>query len=92
MDQSWNQTPGSVNGLEKSYVRNRTKSPPPNPPTTNVGARQRKYGFCFVKGVPATPEATKEVVERISHIKHTHYGSTTPSNIPSTYRLTVATQ
>ncbi|KAG0640837.1 hypothetical protein HOY80DRAFT_1015246 [Tuber brumale] len=34
----------------------------------------RKYGFCYVNGVPVTPEATKELVERIAHIKHTHYG------------------
>lgn len=32
------------------------------------------YGFCFVDGVPATPEATKELLERIAHIRHTHYG------------------
>ncbi|KAK6528942.1 hypothetical protein TWF694_004170 [Orbilia ellipsospora] len=32
------------------------------------------YGFCFVDGVPTTPGATKELVERIAHIRHTHYG------------------
>ncbi|KAF3937958.1 hypothetical protein ABW19_dt0203032 [Dactylella cylindrospora] len=32
------------------------------------------YGFCFVEGVPISPEATKELVERIAHIRHTHYG------------------
>ncbi|KAJ5611666.1 Trimethyllysine dioxygenase [Penicillium herquei] len=31
-------------------------------------------GFCFVKGVPVTPEATKTLIERISFIRHTHYG------------------
>ncbi|KAJ6141393.1 Trimethyllysine dioxygenase [Penicillium chermesinum] len=32
------------------------------------------YGFCLVKNVPATPEATKDLLERIAHIRHTHYG------------------
>ncbi|KAJ5710023.1 Trimethyllysine dioxygenase [Penicillium malachiteum] len=31
-------------------------------------------GFCFVKGVPVSPEATKTLIERISFIRHTHYG------------------
>ncbi|KAJ5736816.1 Trimethyllysine dioxygenase [Penicillium malachiteum] len=31
-------------------------------------------GFCFIKGVPVTPEATKTLIERISFIRHTHYG------------------
>ncbi|KAF8322515.1 Clavaminate synthase-like protein [Clavulina sp. PMI_390] len=33
-----------------------------------------KWGFCFVKGVPATPEATQELIERIAFIRVTHYG------------------
>jgi hypothetical protein len=32
------------------------------------------HGFCFVDGCPATPEATKELLERISFIRETHYG------------------
>ncbi|KAI1966992.1 hypothetical protein LOZ58_000484 [Ophidiomyces ophidiicola] len=32
------------------------------------------YGFCFVKGCPVTPEATKELLERIAFIRQTHYG------------------
>jgi trimethyllysine dioxygenase len=28
----------------------------------------------MVSGIPATAEATKALIERISHIKHTHYG------------------
>ncbi|KAJ5083699.1 Trimethyllysine dioxygenase [Penicillium angulare] len=31
-------------------------------------------GFCFIDGVPATPEATKSLIERIAFIRHTHYG------------------
>ncbi|KAG5368897.1 Trimethyllysine dioxygenase [Yarrowia sp. C11] len=31
-------------------------------------------GFCFVSGVPATPEDTEKLCERLAHIKHTHYG------------------
>ncbi|CAG8948238.1 unnamed protein product [Penicillium salamii] len=31
-------------------------------------------GFCFVDGVPTTPEATKGLIERIAFIRHTHYG------------------
>ncbi|KAI5858523.1 hypothetical protein BZA05DRAFT_381507 [Tricharina praecox] len=33
-----------------------------------------KYGFCYVDGVPVTPEATKALVERIAFIRETHYG------------------
>ncbi|KAF7176787.1 hypothetical protein CNMCM7691_003947 [Aspergillus felis] len=33
-----------------------------------------KWGFCFVKGVPVDPESTKALLERISFIRHTHYG------------------
>ncbi|KYK61561.1 trimethyllysine dioxygenase [Drechmeria coniospora] len=32
------------------------------------------YGFCFVAGTPATPEATNELLERIGPIRNTHYG------------------
>jgi trimethyllysine dioxygenase len=35
---------------------------------------QARYGFCFVSGVPATPEATQALVERLSFIRPTHYG------------------
>ncbi|KAJ5468563.1 hypothetical protein N7475_006315 [Penicillium sp. IBT 31633x] len=31
-------------------------------------------GFCFVDGVPVTPEATQKLIERIAFIRHTHYG------------------
>ncbi|ORX38902.1 hypothetical protein BD324DRAFT_617840 [Kockovaella imperatae] len=33
-----------------------------------------QYGFCFVNGVPATPEATEELINRIGTIRQTHYG------------------
>lgn len=33
-----------------------------------------QYGFAFVSGVPATPEATEELVRRIAFIRETHYG------------------
>lgn len=33
-----------------------------------------KFGFSFVSGVPATPEATEELIKRISFIRETHYG------------------
>lgn len=32
------------------------------------------YGFCFVEGTPATPEATKAVAERVSYIRETIFG------------------
>ncbi|KAL8934673.1 MAG: hypothetical protein Q9216_005784 [Gyalolechia sp. 2 TL-2023] len=35
---------------------------------------QRKWGFCLVDGCPVSGEATKELIERISFIRHTHYG------------------
>lgn len=34
----------------------------------------RKYGFAYVDGCPATPEATQKLLERIAFIRHTHYG------------------
>lgn len=35
---------------------------------------QRKYGFAYVDGCPATPDATQKLLERIAFIRHTHYG------------------
>jgi trimethyllysine dioxygenase len=32
------------------------------------------YGFCFISGLPATPEATEALVRRIAFIRETHYG------------------
>jgi len=32
------------------------------------------YGLCFMPGTPPTPEATQTLIERISHIRATHYG------------------
>ncbi|KAG1733660.1 Trimethyllysine dioxygenase [Suillus paluster] len=37
---------------------------------TNV----EKFGFCFVSGVAATPEATEELCQRIGFIRETQYG------------------
>ncbi|KAH9955816.1 hypothetical protein BGW80DRAFT_1392160, partial [Lactifluus volemus] len=33
-----------------------------------------KFGFCFVPGIPATPEATEDLANRIGFIRETHYG------------------
>ncbi|KAK9472110.1 uncharacterized protein V1510DRAFT_418014 [Dipodascopsis tothii] len=33
-----------------------------------------EFGFCFVSGVPVTPEATQALVERIAFVRPTHYG------------------
>ncbi|OAX41986.1 Trimethyllysine dioxygenase [Rhizopogon vinicolor AM-OR11-026] len=33
-----------------------------------------KFGFCFVSGVPATPEATEELCQRIGFIRESQYG------------------
>lgn len=35
---------------------------------------QRVYGFTFVTGTPATPEASEEVLASIGPIRNTHYG------------------
>ncbi|KIY03710.1 uncharacterized protein Z520_00401 [Fonsecaea multimorphosa CBS 102226] len=32
------------------------------------------YGLCFIPSTPPTPSATQSLVERISHIRPTHYG------------------
>ncbi|OJT05839.1 Trimethyllysine dioxygenase [Trametes pubescens] len=34
-----------------------------------------KFGFCFVSGVPVTPEATEELSRRIAFIRETQYGA-----------------
>lgn len=36
--------------------------------------RIRRWGFCFVDGVPPTPEATETLLQRIAFIRVTHYG------------------
>jgi trimethyllysine dioxygenase len=33
-----------------------------------------RYGFCFVEGVPGTPEATQAVAKRIAYIRETIFG------------------
>ena len=33
-----------------------------------------RYGFCFVEGAPATPEATRSVAERVAYIRSTIFG------------------
>ncbi|EXJ75466.1 uncharacterized protein A1O5_02162 [Cladophialophora psammophila CBS 110553] len=32
------------------------------------------YGLCFIPSTPPTPSATQSLIERISHIRSTHYG------------------
>ncbi|MEZ5831784.1 MAG: TauD/TfdA family dioxygenase [Dongiaceae bacterium] len=32
------------------------------------------YGFCVVTGTPATPEATRALLERVTYIRHTIFG------------------
>jgi hypothetical protein len=39
-----------------------------------ANALQFTRGFCFVDGVPVSPEATQGLIERIAFIRHTHYG------------------
>ncbi|CDO76998.1 hypothetical protein BN946_scf184298.g25 [Trametes cinnabarina] len=34
-----------------------------------------KFGFCFISGVPATPEATEELSRRIGFLRETQYGT-----------------
>ena len=36
--------------------------------------RLERYGFCFVEGVPATPEATRGVANRIAYVRETIFG------------------
>ncbi|PIL29865.1 hypothetical protein GSI_08072 [Ganoderma sinense ZZ0214-1] len=38
-------------------------------------SRIDKFGFCFISGVPATPEATEELSRRIGFIRETQYGA-----------------
>nr|XP_018259024.1 trimethyllysine dioxygenase [Kwoniella dejecticola CBS 10117]OBR81182.1 trimethyllysine dioxygenase [Kwoniella dejecticola CBS 10117] len=42
--------------------------------TLKVLNKVHDFGFCFVEGVPATGEETKELIEKIAPIRHTHYG------------------
>ncbi|KAI0249174.1 hypothetical protein BJV78DRAFT_1328612 [Lactifluus subvellereus] len=37
-------------------------------------SRIDKFGFCFVQGIPPTPEATEDLSVRIGFIRETHYG------------------
>lgn len=32
------------------------------------------HGFCYVTGVPVSPEKTEELAKTISHIRMTHWG------------------
>ncbi|OAG08024.1 Trimethyllysine dioxygenase [Paraphaeosphaeria sporulosa] len=34
----------------------------------------RRYGFCYISNVDATPEATENLLQRIAFIRETHYG------------------
>lgn len=48
-------------------------------PTSPTGLKHflsniHTYGLCFMPGTPPTPEATQTLIERISHIRATHYG------------------
>lgn len=36
---------------------------------------QRTFGFCFVAGTPATPEASEELLATVGPIRNTHYGA-----------------
>ncbi|KAJ5364303.1 Trimethyllysine dioxygenase [Penicillium cataractarum] len=49
------------------------------------------WGFCFVKGVPVNPESTKTLIERISFIRHTHYGGFWDFTADLTYKDTAYT-
>ncbi|KAJ5948546.1 Trimethyllysine dioxygenase [Penicillium verhagenii] len=48
-------------------------------------------GFCFIKGVPVDPEATKALIERIAFIRHTHYGGFWDFTADLTYKDTAYT-
>ncbi|KAK7203332.1 hypothetical protein BZA70DRAFT_283437 [Myxozyma melibiosi] len=37
-------------------------------------SKVKMYGFCFVEGTPVSPEATEELINRISFARNTHYG------------------
>jgi len=39
-----------------------------------------KFGFCLVIGVPATPEATEQLSERIGFIRETQCHSSLPAS------------
>ncbi|KAG5642898.1 hypothetical protein DXG03_001905 [Asterophora parasitica] len=45
-------------------------------PVSRVALRlaQNKFGFTLIHGVPATPEATEKLIERIGFIRETQYG------------------
>jgi len=33
---------------------------------------QHEFGFCFISGIPATPEDTEALIRRIAPIRDTH--------------------
>ncbi|KAM0703173.1 hypothetical protein Q7P35_009111 [Cladosporium inversicolor] len=78
----------STSSLRYGYVEPQywTADIASSPPTVDHEAIQQKtgmadllaniktFGFCFVDNMPATPEATRELLEQIGPIRNTHYG------------------
>jgi len=59
-----------VHAVLKRIVRVPTSSQP----YRSLTSVQRRYGFCYISNVPATPSATEALLRRISFIRETHYG------------------
>lgn len=78
------ETPDAQNLPEKTLWSNQISSSPPTVPyeavmKTDEGVldwlkKIYRFGFAFVDGCPPTPEATEELIRRISFIRETHYG------------------
>ncbi|KAF3491493.1 26S protease regulatory subunit 6A [Arthroderma uncinatum] len=76
-------TGGPALRADLEFVKNTSKSLPTvayeEVMSSDEGVRKwtdniYRFGFSFVKGSPATPEATEKLLERLAFIRPTHYG------------------
>ena len=65
--------PSNAEEAEKGILRwlDKIVSSPSDYPGKGTES-QDEFGFCFVEGVPPTPQATEALIQRISHIRETH--------------------
>lgn len=63
-------SPSSLPRVDYSSIT----SPSSNEGLTSFLSSIHTFGLCFIPNTPPTPEATQSLIERIAHIRPTHYG------------------